>query len=647
MDQFKYLFQPLTIKGMTLRNRIVLPPMNTNFAEADGSVNEKFKRYYVERGKGGTGLIMISSAYIDPAARKRVGSLLLHDDRFIPALKDFTDAIHATGAKVLQQLNHNGRLLTSSKELKTAVTGGAVGPSPIPHLGTGEIPRVLSVDEIRDLIEKFGQAARRAKAAGFDGVEIHGTHGYLINQFFSLYSNRRSDEYGGSLEKRMRFPVEVYRRTRDLTGDDFLIGYRLNAREFAPIETPFQDVIALSQRLEEEGVDLLHISVGNSETPGMVLKFIPFGSTRPGCYADYAAAIKAKVKVPVITVGRINTPEVAEEILRDGKADLVATGRALIADPHWPEKALRGEPERIRRCIACNQGCMERLVQEKEVTCLYNPEVGHEGEPVVAATRRKRIWVIGGGPGGMEAAAVAASRGHDVDLFEKSNEVGGQSLLAPIPPGKEEFSAVSDFLKRELGRLGVTVHLKEEVTAGKIMERGPDTVILATGSLPLIPEIEGIGGKNVVTSWEVLKGKEVGERVIVAGGGMVGVETALFLSKRGKRVILIEMLDEIGRDAGSLNRARLKEELKETSIEVKCKTKLLEIGEKRVMVQGEGGTYGIPTETVVLAVGAKAEDSLQHSLEGKVLELYAIGDCVAPRKMIEAIHEAYHVASGI
>jgi len=354
--------------------------MNTNFAEADGSVSERFTRYYAERGKGGVGLLISSSACIDPMARRRVGSLVLHEDRFIPKLKEFTEAIHATGAKVLQQISHPGRLLASSKELKTAAAARSVGPSAIPHLITGEIPRVLSVEEIKELVEKFGQAARIAREAGFDGVELHGTHGYLINQFFSLYSNRRNDEYGGSLENRIRFSLEVYRRVRELTGNDFLVGYRLNAREFAPIETPIEDVIVLCQRLEDEGVDLFHVSAGNSETPAMMLKISPSGSALQGCYADLAATIKEKVRVPVIAVGRISIPPMAEQILREGKADLVATGRALIADPHWPEKAFKGELDKIRCCIGCYQGCSERLAQENPITCIHNPEVGRDGE---------------------------------------------------------------------------------------------------------------------------------------------------------------------------------------------------------------------------------------------------------------------------
>ncbi len=643
MAPFEALFKPLTVKGITLRNRIVLPAMNTNFAEADGSVSERFTRYYVERGKGGAGLLIVSSAYVDPKARKRIGSLLLHEDRFIPRLKGFTDAVHATGAKILQQLNHNGRLLVSSSELKTAVMAGSVGPSSIPHLVTGECPRALAVPEIQELAEKFGQAARRAQKAGFDGVEIHGTHGYLINQFFSLYSNRRTDEYGGTLENRMRFPLEVYRRIRGLTGDDFLISYRLNAREFAPVETPLSEVMVFARRLEKEGVDFLHVSAGNAETPAMLLKMIPPGSAPPACYADLAAAVKKEVRIPVIAVGRINTPQIADQVLKEGKADLVATGRALIADPHWPEKASRGEPEGIRRCMGCNQGCMERLIKEGEVTCLHNPEVGREGEMHPPA-EKKRVWIIGGGPGGMEAAVVAASRGHEVELYEKKSELGGQALLAAMAPGKDEFLAVRDYLVHELKRLKVPVHLNEEMMAGKVLRSQPDAVVLATGCLPLIPEIPGVGHENVVTAWEVLKGERVGAKVVLIGGGLVGLETALFLAREGKKVALIEMADEIGGDVGPLNRARLKEALGKMAVEIRCRARLQKIDKTCITVHGEAGEYEIPMDTVVLAVGAKAQNSLLPALAGKIRQLYSIGDCEAPRKMLEAIHEAYEVA---
>jgi 2,4-dienoyl-CoA reductase-like NADH-dependent reductase (Old Yellow Enzyme family)/thioredoxin reductase len=643
---FEALFTPLALKGLTLRNRIVMPPMNTNFANADGSVSDRFTRYYVERGRGGAALLIVSSAYVDPAARKRMGALLLHDDGFIPGLRAFTGAVHATGARVLQQLNHNGRLLTSSRELKTAATSGAVGPSAIPHLTTGQVPRVLTVEEIQELVEKFGQAARRAREAGFDGVEIHGCHGYLLNQFFSCYSNRRTDDYGGSLENRMRFPLEVYRRVRELTGDAFLVSYRVSGREFAPVETPLPDVIAFSRRLAEEGVDLLHVSAGNSETPDMVLRMIPPGSTPRACYADLEATVRANVRVPVIAVGRITTPEVAEEVLRTGKADLVATGRALIADPEWPAKAQRGEPDRIRRCMGCNQGCMERLTQEKDIRCLHNPEVGREGE-LSPARERKTVWVIGGGPAGLQAAATAASRGHHVELYERQDRLGGQGLLAAVPPGKEEFSAVTEFLVREVERLGVSVHLNAEVTADMVLRGRPEAAIVATGCVPAIPRIPRLDGAKVETAWDVLQGKVVGRRVVVAGGGLVGVETALFLCGLGKEVTLVEMLDDVAGDAGPLNRARLKRALAETDIQVRCRTELRCIAPGGAVVRGAAGEEELPADAVVLALGVRSTDGLFRALEGQVPGLHAIGDCVSPRNLMEAIHEGFDVAAAL
>lgn len=649
MQQFERLFEPATVRGMALRNRIVMAPMNTNLAAPDGSVSERFTRYYVERGKGGAALIIVSSAYVDAAAKKRMGSLLLDDDRFIGPARALVAAVHATGAKVLQQLNHNGRLLAASRELRTAAGTSAriVAPSAIPHLSTGAVPHELSVSEIEELIEKFGQAARRAKEAGFDGVELHGSHGYLINQFYSRYSNRRTDHYGGSLENRMRFPLEVVRRVRQLVGDDFVVSFRINGREFAPVETPMEDVIALAERLEREGVDLLHVSAGNSEIATMVLKMIPPGSVPPGCFADYASAIRQRVRIPVIAVGRITTPEVAEAILREGKADFVALGRALIADPYWPQKAARGDTGAIRRCIGCNQGCIERLAQEQPVSCLQNPEVGREGE-LRPAARRKKVIVVGGGPAGMEAACVAAQRGHEVALYEKGPRLGGQIALSAAPPGKQEFGAVGDFLEGELARRGVAIHLERELTAEELVRLAPEVAILATGAHPFVPEIPGVRRPHVVSAWEVLAGKAVGERVLVAGAGLVGTETALYLARRGKRVVLVEKLARVAHDEGPLGRARLEEQLMATDIEVRCETALVAIGEQTVTVrERDGRESAIVADTVVLALGAAPEDGLYRALAGRVPELYAIGDCARPRKLLDAIHDGYAVAAAI
>ncbi len=645
MTQFPALAQPFELKGVSFRNRIVLAPMNTNFGEADGTPGEDFTKYYVTRGRGGASLLIVSSAYIDPAVRKRSGALLLHDDALIPKFKVFVDALHETGAKVFQQINHNGRLLKSTNELRTAATSNAVGPSAIPHLTTGEVPKALSVAEIKELIEKFGQAARRAREAGFDGVEIHGTHGYLINQFYSRYSNRRTDEYGGSLENRMRFPLEVYRRVRELVGDDCLICYRVNGRTFEPVETPIDDVVALCRRLEKEGADFLHVSAGTSETPSMVLRMIPPGSVPQGCFADLAAAIKAAVTLPVISVGRITSPQVAEDILARGDADFVALGRALIADPNWPQKALNGEPESIRRCIGCNQGCMEQLVQEQKVTCLYNPEVMGPTEPTPPGIRKK-VMVVGGGPAGMQAAVVAARRGHTVVLFEKEKRLGGQIPLAAAVPGKDEFAAVGEFLNKELAKLDVSVQLNVTVTVDTVKKVHPDIVILATGSVPSTPDCLAPDRTNIVTARQVLEGRPVGKRVAVIGGGLVGCETALFLKAQGKKVELIEMLERVAVDAGPLNRARILDELAAADIHPRCETRLTDFSESGELVCQAADAYELNVDTVVLATGAIPQETLRRELEG-LYTVYPVGDCQTPRDMLAAIHEAYNIAMQI
>lgn len=645
---YKHLFSPLSLgPKVTLRNRIVLPPMNNNYADAEGYVTPCLVGYYVERGRGGAGLLIVSPGYIDPAARKRSGSTLLHDDKYISSLSNLTDQVHKTGAFIFQQINHNGRLLTSTKDLKTAFSGKTVGPSAVPHLLTGETPHVMTIEEIELMVEKFGQAALRAKKAGFDGVELNGAHGYLLNQFLSRHSNHRNDRYGGTVEKRMRFPLEVVRRVRDLVGPDFLISYRISALEYTNDGIILEEAVAFSRRLEDESVDLIHVSAGNSETPLSMLNIIPPSAAPPGCYAYLARAVKQEISIPVIAVGRINTPEVAEAILSRGDADLVATGRALIADPHWPNKTLHGKRDEVRHCVGCNQGCYEYLAQERSLSCLYNPEVGRETDPVKPASVKKKVWVVGGGPGGMEAARVAALRGHTVTLFEKEDRLGGQVFLASVPPGKGEFNHVMEFLVNEIRRLGVAIRLGEEISPGMVAEGSPEVLILATGSVPLVPGLKGVGQDNVVSARDVLAGREVGRKAVIIGGGLVGIETALFLAEQGREVVLVEMLEDIASDAGPLNSVRLKEEIKKQSVQVRRNTSFAGIEENRVKLRSAGGEEQITADTLILAIGSVADDKVYKALQERVElfrgELYRVGDCVSPRNLLEAIHEGYHV----
>lgn len=373
---FSRLFSPLPISAkLTLKNRIVMAPMGTNYASPDGYITARSKLYYRTRARGGAGLIIVEAAHLDPAQRHRPNGIRISDDSFIAGLSELAAAIHENGPPAFQQLTHPGRL-SSSKV--TGIT--PVGASPIVHPVTGEISRPLAVAEILEFEKMFAGAARRAKTAGFDGVEIHGGHGYLLTEFVSPHTNKRTDSYGGSLCNRFRFPLEVVNKVRDAVGTDFLISFRLSATEFLPDGICLEEAKAFAAELEKAGVDLLHVSAGNNEQPATMAKTIPLSSSPPGCFARFAAAIREVVHVPVIAVGRIDLPDIAETILARNQADLVALGRALIADPYWPAKAKEGRVGAIHKCIACNTGCIGRLNQHKSISCVVNPWVGLDNE---------------------------------------------------------------------------------------------------------------------------------------------------------------------------------------------------------------------------------------------------------------------------
>jgi len=634
--------RPAFIGRMELRNRLVMPAMATNFATPDGRVTERLIAYHRARAKGGVGLIVVEASYVHPGGKGFSNEVGIYNDDLIPGLKRLVEAVHDGGAKIAIQLFHAGRQ-TSSK-----ITGQPlVAPSSVRYSPAEEMPKELSLEEIRSLLQAFKDAARRARVAGFDAVEIHGGHGYLLNQFFSPYTNKRTDRYGGSFENRVRFSLEVVAAVREAVGDDFPIIFRLSAEEYVSGGLTLEDTKLLAKEMVRAGVSALHVSAGIRESGAMIT---PPMAVPQGCYVGYAMSIKEAIggKVPVIAVGRIRDPLMAEQIISQGKADFVAMGRALLADPDLPNKAAEGKFEDIRRCIGCNEGCIGRLTKGLDITCTVNPLVGREAEFDLSqpAPRAKKVMVVGAGPAGLEAALIAALRGHRVTLYEREAELGGQVRVAAVPPYKAELRDLVDHLVGQVRKVGVTVKTEKEVTLGTVEAASPDVIIVATGGVPVRPEIPGADRDNVVLARDVLTGKaRTGQRVVIVGGGLVGCETAEFLADKGKTVTVVEMLPAIASDVEARTRTLLLRRMKEKNITVMVETVVEEIGPNEVIVntKGERGTIA-DVDTVVLAVGYRSDNTLLELLQKSGTKAVGVGDCIKPRRILDAIHEGFRVA---
>ena len=629
------LFSPIKIGSMELKNRIVMPPMTTVLGGADGEVTDRFIDFYAARARGGAALITAEAVDVHPYTHNLSlgdrGFTAIYDDRFIPGLRRLTDTIHAAGAKASLQLHHSGNAMIMLDPSKPPVAPSAVA------CPGGQVPRPLRVEEIEELAQAFGAGARRAREAGFDAVDIHGGHGYLIAQFMSAYFNRRTDGYGGDVSSRLRFPIEVLREVRKNVGDAFPIIFRFSADERVPGGRGVDESAAIAPLLVEAGADCLSVTTGMHFT----LLYTVAGMGMPmGLNVESAAAIKRAVDVPVMVAGRLNDPLLAGTVLAEGKADLIAIGRGLIADPELPAKLAAGRRDDIRWCIACNQGCIGALASGAPFSCMVNPEVGRASEMTPKPSPRpRRVLVAGGGPAGMEAARTAALRGHRVTLYERGEQLGGQLRLACVPPRKQEICAYLGFMERQLSQLGVDVVLGQALAPDVVRQADPQVVIVATGSRPLVPAIPGIDADNVVTAHEVLSGKAVtGQRVLVAGGGRVGCETAEFLDQSGKRVVLVEMRSELAADMIPVPRESLLHALRRTQIEVRTSTRVVEIGAEGVAVECDARRDTLrDVDTVVLALGVTPVDELADAIREQIAEVHVIGDASRASDALDAI----------
>jgi len=627
------LFTPIKIGQLELRNRIIMPPMIERLA-VDGMVSEAVKDFYAARARGGVALIVLTPGVIDESMASYI-QLGIYEDRFIPKLKELTDLVHASGAAIGIELMHLGRQGGEIKGYRP------VAPSPIPWAPHEEVPRELTIAEIEDLVEKFADGARRAREAGFDLVELHACHGYLLSGFLSPQANLRRDKYGGDVAGRARFVVEIVQRIKKKAGSNFPVSCRINGADHVPGGVTVDMACETARLLEDAGADLVGVSSG---AYGSYPVIVPPYDQPHGCNVPLAERVKKAVRVPVAVAGRLDDPGVADEVLASGKADLIAVARGLLADPDLPNKALRGEFNDIRKCIACNV-CIDSDPTEP-IACTVNAEAGREREmQIVPAPRPKKVVVIGGGLAGLEAARVAALRGHKVSLFEEDKDLGGQWVLAATPPHKEDHRKFLNNLCWQLEKLGMDINLGKKVTAATVEELQPDAVIVATGAMPLVPPIAGVKRKGVITAWDVLRKHTVGQRVLVVGGGMTGLETAEFLAQQGKEVVVVEQLKRVGADMGGTVRWHLMNRLKGQKVELITSTQVKEIGpEGAVTVLRNGREETLRRfDATVLACGAKPRNEVAAQIESKVKELYIIGDAAKARKGLDAIREGAEV----
>ncbi len=627
---------------MKVKNRFVMPPMVRNYATAKGLATERYIAHIERIARGGTGMLILEASFIRPDGKGFTHELGVDTDKTIPGLKKIAKAAQKHGAKIGIQLYHAGRQ-TSSK-----TTGmQPVAPSPIPDPLMQEKPKQLSVKEIGELVTAYAEAAERAKKAGMDFVEIHGAHGYLITQFLSPFTNKRKDEYGGSLKNRMRFLEEVYSAVREKVGKKYPIILRLSGEEQVKGGIRLADTQKIAKRMEELGLDALHISVGNYASYSKGHMIPPMAIPDEGL-VSLAAGVKKAVKIPVIAVAKIRSPQGAVKILKTKKADFIAIGRTLLADPDYPNKVKDGKLKEMNPCIACNQGCISRLFAQQDVWCTVNPECGREALFAKKTKGKKRILIVGGGPAGLTAAKTAAERGHKVVLYEKTGKLGGQVNLASALPYRKDWDVFLKALIRKVKELGVELKMNAEPESSKLKKGSFDAAIIAVGSSASTPEIPGSGKIRVMNARDVVagKGKPVG-RVVIAGGGCMGAQVAELLAQKKHSVTIVEAGSMIASDAPLDDRALLLERLAKRKVGLLTEHKLVKFGEKSVYVSGSKGKKEIPTDTVVLCFGSISNDGIAKALKPLIKKVVTVGDAKAPRRVTEATVEGSLAVLGL
>jgi len=663
------LFSPIKINKLEIKNRISMPAFGLLFCDQTRLPGDKLINFYAARAKGGAGMLIVGGVGISMEGSGMMMPTIENDD-CIPAWTNMAKAIQKHDCRLFIQLFHSGRYQHS------ILAGGkqAVAPSEVFSRYTKETPRALEKDEIVRIEDDFAAAAARCKKAGADGVEIIASAGYLICQFLSPLTNLREDEYGGSFDNRVRFGIEVIKKVREAVGPDYPVTIPVSGNEFMPGGNDSRAILPAVGAFVDAGLDGVDVTGGWHETkvpqlPSMVPR---------SAFTYLASGIKREVDVPVFASNRIVVPDQAERILRDGVADLVNVGRALIADPDWANKAKERKQDDIRPCVDCLQGCMDRLFTGKPVECMCNPQAGYEAERKIHRVKKgKTVAIIGAGPAGLEAAVTAVKSGHHVTIFDTADDIGGQLPLVAAPPGREEFARILDYYRKQVQTGAISMKLGKKVTMKELRRTRANIVILATGSSQIKPDIPGIDRPEVVMAWDALLDKaDLGERVAVLGGGAVGIETAIAIADRGtisgdtlkflfkhqaeeievlrelatrgsRQVTVIEMLPKIGKDVGITTRWVFLKELDMLGVETIVEATVKSIGDGGVVYELEGEEHVLPTDSVVVALGSKPNDEIEDELKSAGFQFVKIGDVKQPRKIMEAIHEGFLTALDI
>jgi 2-enoate reductase len=661
MVSYPKLFEPINIGKVIVKNRIAMAPMGiVGLTNPDGNPGPRAIDYYIERARGGTGLIITSLFQVINEIGSQGAWRHGINRASLGPFGELSEAVHALGTKIFVQLTAGfGRVAPLPMFREKPISASAVPY----YYKPGVTCRPLETAEVESIVAAFGDAAAILAAAGVDGIELHGHEGYLFDQFSTAIWNQRTDKYGGDLQGRLTLPIEVLKIIKERAGADFPVQYRFGLKHYIkglnsgalPGESykeagrDIEEGLEMARLLEAAGFDALHVDAGCYDSWYWAH---PPVYQEHGCMVDMAALAKKVVKIPVIAVGRLEVPELAEKVIAEGKADMVALGRGLLADPYWPVKTAEGRVQDIRPCIGCHDGCIWRFMGGRPLSCAVNPACGRETQYRLSkAEKPKKIVIAGGGVAGMEAARTAATRGHKVVLYEKGKALGGHLIEASVPGFKKDLDTLRKWYETQLKQLGVAVKLETKASAANLSKENPDMVIVATGSKPCLLNIPGVDKPHVFTCVDVLLGKKkTGKSVVVVGGGLVGCETALWLAQEGKQVTIIEMLPELmvgGISVPRMNRYMLIDLLALNKVKVLTNACVREITDAGIIISGKGANKTLKADTIVLATGLKADNTLAEDLTGRFSQLYVIGDCQDPRNIMGAIWDGYEVGRTI